>query len=343
MNDNFDFNPNEIVMTEEEKKAHRSTFSKLCLSFVAYLAIVEVLVVVAGIILKAYFPELLSDYNASIVISSVIQYAIAFPPFVMLIRKIPAHPPQKNTLSANRIWKYAAVSMFFMYVGNYISTMIMTYMELGMGNVPENSVDTLLTNTNVLLSIAIVGIIGPIIEELMFRKLFIDRLTPYGEAVAILFPSLMFGLFHGNLYQFFYAFLLGVAFSYVYIKSGKIIYSTVFHIFINLFCGVFPSVIMGMLDLDELMKLAAEGAITDEYIEANLLPLTLFGIYEVVFFALVFAGIFMFSRNLKNIKLNKGEVKLPKGEGGAIMFFNVGAVVLITYCIVTIALNTFAV
>lgn len=344
MNDNFDFNSqnNEITMSNEEKKAHTSTFSKLCLSYFLYFIIIELLAFGTGAVMQKFFPQLLQDYNISMILTAIIQYAIAFPIFVLFIKKLPTHAPQKNTLSGKKIWKYATISMFLMYVGNYISTTIIMYMEEGLGTTPDNYVEDLLGSTNIILSIVIVGIIGPIVEELMFRKLFIDRLTPYGEVVAIFFPSLVFGLIHGNLYQFFYAFLLGVAFSYIYVKSGKIIYSTLLHIFINLFCGVLPSYIMGMLDYDKLLEYVMEGTVTEEYIEANLLPLSLLGIYEMVFFVMVFAGVFMLSRNLRYLRFNKGEVRLPRGESATIMFFNVGAIALITYCVITIAINTFS-
>ena len=344
MNDNFDFNPqnDEITMSNEEKKAHTSTFSKLCLSYFIYFVVIELLAFGVGTVIKNSYPQLLQDYNISMILTSIIQYVIAFPIFVLFIKKLPAHAPQKNTLSGKRIWKYATISMFLMYVGNYISATLMMYMEEGLGTIPDNYVEDMLGNTNIILSIIIVGIIGPIIEELMFRKLLIDRLMPYGEVVAIFFPALVFGLIHGNLYQFFYAFLLGAAFSYIYVRSGKIIYSTLLHIFINLFCGVLPSYIIGMLDYDKLLEYVTEGTITEEYIEANLLPLSLLGIYEMVFFVMIFVGIFKLSRNLKYLRFNKGEVRFPKGEGATIMFFNVGAIALITYCLITIAINTFS-
>lgn len=340
MNDNFDFNPNNVEMSKDEKKRHRGVFSGVCLAFVAYLLSVEVLVVITRIILTKFAPHLLGNYNASIVISSVLQYAIAFPIFFLIIKRIPKDPPVKQSLSIGRFIKYWSVAMVLMFVGNNVSMEIMFAIENAFGSTPSNAVDEILSNTNTGLSIVFAGIIGPIVEELMCRKLTIDRLSPYGDAVAIFFPALIFGLLHGNLYQFFYAFLLGVAFSYIYLRTGKIIYSIILHIFINLFCGVFPSYILGMFDYEEFVKLAMEGGITEEMIEANLLPLTLLGIYEIVFYTLLFMGAFKLFRGIRSIYFHKGFVRLPKGEGASIMFFNVGAIILIIYCTITIALNT---
>ncbi len=349
MNENFnDFNnsennQNEILMSESEKKAHKSIFSKLCFAFLFYLVFVNGLSIVATFVINYIDPALLENYNFFMIFSSVIQYAIGFPLLVIILRKIPASAPQKSALGTKGFLKYAVVSMFFMYVGNYLSQMVMMYMESLLGFVPENSLDSMFDSTNIWIAALIVGIIGPIVEELMFRKLFIDRLTPYGELIAILFPSLMFGLFHGNLYQFFYAFFLGVAFSYIYVKTGKIIYSTILHMFINLFCGVLPSFIMSKLDLDEFLTLALEGTITEEYVMANALPLALFGIYEFIVLGMTFVGIFTLTRNLRNISIKRGEVKFPKGTALEVVLFNAGTIALIAVCILIMALNTFMV
>ena len=346
MNDNFDFQNNpqeEINMTENEKRSHKKIFSRLGLAFFVYIVLSQGLSIVAGALIGTYAPKLLGGYDFALIISSVIQYLIAFPVLYFMVRTIPASAPLGEQIGTKKFLKYGAVCMFFMYVGSYISTFLMTNIGSLLGEMPENSIDTLMDNTNIYLSMLIVGLIGPIFEELMFRKLFIDRLTPYGEAIAVIFPSLMFGLFHGNLYQFFYAFLLGIIFSYVYVKTGKIIYSIILHMFINLFCGVLPSAVFSMLDYEELLELAAAGQITEEYVAANMFPLSLFMIYTYGMLAMVGVGLFIFLRNVKNIRVNKGEVRFPKGAGAEVMFFNLGTVALITACLVLIALNTFSV
>ena len=342
MNEEFNLNE-EITMSEEERKGHKGVFSKLCLALLINLLLTNVLAVAGWWIVTEYLPQYTESYNASLLMSSVIQYVIAFPIFVIMMKKIPASAPQRKELSAKRFIKYVLISMFIMYVGNYLSTLVLTYIESIFNIVPENAISTMMTNTDIILSVAFVGIIGPIIEELMFRKLLIDRLAPYGDLIAIIVPSLMFGLFHGNLYQFFYAFFLGMAFSYIYLRSGRIIYSISIHIFINIFCGIFPSVIMSMMDIDEFLELTLAGTLTEEYILANSTPLLLLAIYELVMFGMVFAGIFMLSRNLRNLRFNKGEVRFPKGTLLETVFFNAGTIALITVCIIIMAINTFTI
>ena len=343
---NYDFNPNEAPqensLTPEELTSHKKTFSGLGFTYAIYLIICEIAVYAIYSILKAQYPTLLQDGNVVLLISSVIQYCIAFPIMAALIKKIPKSAPRKQQFTLGRFVKYGLVSMFAMFLGNYISTFIMSFIELSTGNVPENGVNEILSDTNILLSTVIVGIIGPIVEELMFRKLLIDRLYRYGEAIAVFVPALMFGLFHGNLYQFFYAFLLGVALSYIYVRSGKILYPILLHMFMNLFCGVLPSGIMSMMDIEEFLELSLEGTITNEYIAANALPIALLTIYELVYYGLIFVGIFLLTRNMRYIHFDRGEIKFPKGKTLETVFFNAGIITFITICILYIAINTFA-
>lgn len=346
MNNDFNFQNEpqyEIIMSESERKGHKKIFSKICFAFFMYLVSCEVCSFAFGYILRAFAPSLLRSADFVILLNSVIQYLIAFPVLCLFLRSIPKQEPMSNSIGMKMMWKYLVVCMMFIYIGSDISSTIMTAIQQLLGRVPENSVNVLLDNTNIYLSVLIVGLIGPIFEELTFRKLFIDRLMPYGEKVAILLPAFMFGLFHGNLYQFFYAFLNGLVFSYIYVKTGKIIYTIALHMFVNLFCGVLPTLIGSMINLDDLMQMVMAGTLSEEYILANLLPLFLFLIYSYGMLAMVIVGIVVFFKNLRKITVNKGEVIFPKGTAADTIFFNPGAILLIAVCFLLMALNTFSV
>lgn len=343
MNDNFSNEfENQIMMTEEEKKQHKRIFSKICFAFLLYLLLPSVISIFAGTVLAFLAPQLLNSQDFLLLLTALIQYVICFPVLCLALRKIPKQEPKGEKLDLFKLLKYLFVTMFFMYIGNNISNFLLTYISGLLGRVPENSIDNLFDTTGIIVSALVVGLIGPIFEELIFRKLFIDRLVPYGETVAVFFSALIFGLFHGNLYQFFYAFFIGIAFSYIYVKTGKIIYTMALHIFVNMFCGVLPSLIFSMLDYNELLQLVAQNALTEEYILANLIPMLLFIIYSYGMVGMAAIGLIVLFRNIKNVRFNKGEIRFPKSEGGNVVFFNVGSIILIAASILLIAYNTFA-
>lgn len=85
------------------------------------------------------------------------------------------------------------------------------------------------------LMILVVGIIGPICEELMFRGIVFHRLKDWVKPqAAIAISALLFGIYHGNVVQFFYATCMGVMLAIIYDKTGTLWISIVAHIAANL-------------------------------------------------------------------------------------------------------------
>ncbi len=78
-------------------------------------------------------------------------------------------------------------------------------------------------------------IAAPILEELLFRGMIYARLRDLCSAKwAIIISAAFFGIFHGNLVQFVYAFIIGLMLAYVYEKLKTIWAPIVFHVGANL-------------------------------------------------------------------------------------------------------------
>lgn len=331
---NTDNNQQNIPMTEEQLRSHKKIFSRISFSILAFLLVAELAIFAAVYILKSLAPELLSSYNFSLILSAAVQYGVALPVMILIIRKLPRRAPEKKRLGAKGLLGYLLAGVFIMYIGNYISQILMTNVESLLGSQVENSISALLSDTDLIFSLIFVGIIGPIVEELMFRKLIIDRLTEYSTAVAVLFPALLFGLFHGNLYQLFYAFAVGVVFSYIYVKTGKIIYSVILHVSVNLLCGVIPSFLMSLVDMGQITSPA--------YISEKFVPFLLIALYDLIYYAMIIAGAVILIRNARKISFSKGRVSLPRGKSAEVVLFNAGTIAVISASILIIAVNTFA-
>lgn len=63
-------------------------------------------------------------------------------------------------------------------------------------------------------------VVGPVLEELVFRGVLLRRLSPAGARVAVVLSALCFGLMHHDLYQSLSAFWCGLVFGYVYLQYG---------------------------------------------------------------------------------------------------------------------------
>jgi len=60
-----------------------------------------------------------------------------------------------------------------------------------------------------------IGLLAPIAEEILFRGLLLRLLLPYGKRFAILATAFLFGIFHGNIVQSPFAFVIGLLLGYV--------------------------------------------------------------------------------------------------------------------------------
>lgn len=78
-----------------------------------------------------------------------------------------------------------------------------------------------------------VGLGAPISEEILFRGVLLRSMEPYGKRFAIITSALLFGLFHGNLSQAPFAFLVGLVLGYVTVEHN-IGWAMVLHMFNNL-------------------------------------------------------------------------------------------------------------
>lgn len=86
----------------------------------------------------------------------------------------------------------------------------------------------------ILLQIISVAIIVPILEELLFRGIVYKRLRGYMKTeIAIVVSALFFGLFHLNVVQGLYAFIIGLLLAYVYEKYKSIWAPILFHVAAN--------------------------------------------------------------------------------------------------------------
>ena len=78
--------------------------------------------------------------------------------------------------------------------------------------------------------ILLYGFFSPIAEEMVFRGLVYNRLDrEYTKGIAIIGSSILFGVYHGNIVQALYGFLLGLMIAVLYEKYGSFLVPVVLH------------------------------------------------------------------------------------------------------------------
>ena len=203
----------------------RSAFSITHLALIAFVLVSQVLGVVIQVVAMLVLPsEQLENPEAlgilTMVINIVAMYMTAFPIFLLVAKTVPkAIPVEEKTMRAGELATLFVISQGAMLLGAIIGNIFNELVNAITGVMPENNIDTVISAIPLWLTFLVVVIIGPIIEEIMFRKIMIDRLSVVGDKAAILFSSIAFGVFHGNLYQLFYATLVGLILGYVYSRT----------------------------------------------------------------------------------------------------------------------------
>lgn len=80
-----------------------------------------------------------------------------------------------------------------------------------------------------------IGLIGPIVEEFVFREALLGSMLKYGmnKWVAISASALVFGLIHANPAQIPFATVIGFIFGVIYYKTGNIVITSILHVLNN--------------------------------------------------------------------------------------------------------------
>lgn len=322
-------------------KQARRDFSRigasLCLMVVIWYALATVL---EGALYAAVGGKGEAPNWVTYVGSGVPLYLIAMPIAVMLMGKSTVIETRKFDMKPGLFFKLLLMCLPMMWAGSVFGSMLS--MVLSNGEATDRVAD-LAMQTNIW-NVVFLVIVGPVFEEWLFRKQLIDHTRKYGEKTAILLSGLAFGLFHMNLFQFFYAFLLGLMFGYVYTRTSKLRYSTAMHMIINFNGGVLAPWVLTRVDLDQLEKVseAAENgnaAAMEQWASQNVEGLAIMLVYFVLYGAVILAGFVLLIRNFKRFEFYTAPEELPRGTRAKTVCGNVGMIMFIMATCMLTAVN----
>ena len=188
-----------------------------------------------GYVLPFYMPE--SVYYLLILVG---HYAVSLPIVFYLWRKTPPLPFCKEKAGARRMGRWYVIGCGLMWIGSIIGSTVNEFAYGVTGREAATLVDDMFSQLP--MSIIVLGacLIGPLCEELVFRGLLAGRLARYGQKPAAFISALLFGLYHANMEQFFYAFALGLLLAYAYYRTGLLRTSVVLHMLFNFTGSVLP-------------------------------------------------------------------------------------------------------
>lgn len=325
-------------MNYEILKTYKKHFSSLGLMyFLGALIIIGVQVVVSTLVI-AFAPSLLDNPNLSLLVSMLPTYAIAFPLTSLLIHQIPCVQMKKHKMKATQLLGAFAISYALMYVSNLVGQFFTNIIGIIKGSPVDDAIADLVSELNPFTSFFVMVLLAPVLEEWIFRKLLIDRAIRYGEGTAIFLSGLMFGLFHGNLNQFVYTFLVGAFWAFIYVKTGQLRYTIYLHMALNFMGSVASIFFLGAISTLDGGTSAMNGF---HFLLGMLIPLAIIIPYLIVVFGLVISGIVLLVTNRKQFRLIPAELFIPREKRFSVIFLNAGMILYVLFWIVQIILQLF--
>lgn len=280
----------------------KSVFSRVGLAAAVLGVVVNLVQMIIITIFNVVNPAFESNGWFRYLLIAVSFYLIGFPICCLILKSIPDGPKrEEENLTFGGFIKFFLISYFIMVLLNLFTMGFLWIVGNFKGSDVVNPLENVISNSSVLATIIFAGILSPIIEEVLFRGVMLNKLRTYGDKIAIITTALLFGLFHENFSQFFYAVGLGMIFAYVTLKTGTIKYSIGLHIMINMMGSVIGTQVLN-----------------------STIATMIFGIVVWVF---VIAGLILFIKDFKKTSLLPGEVTIEKGHILSETWLNVGMII----------------
>lgn len=138
-------------------------------------------------------------------------------------------------ISVTNVFLSLLAGAAFLFINGYVieviykTGLLTKYME------SFEEFSSLISSANMVLVIISVGVVAPIIEEVIFRGLIMKELKSYMPMVwVVIVQAVLFGIFHMRVIQAIYATLLGLMLGVVYLFVKSILAPIILHMFYNL-------------------------------------------------------------------------------------------------------------
>ncbi|NMM67726.1 CPBP family intramembrane metalloprotease [Bacillus clausii] len=170
-------------------------------------------------------------------LSSIITFTIGLIAILLILRKDEDRgggpPGKKATVPETIAW--SLIGIFLVFATQTVAGLIEQQL-LGIDQGSENTAQLVEVAQDFLPFILVVAILGPIIEELVFRKAIFGWIyVRTNFFVAALISSIIFAVIHFDFEHILVYAAMGFSFAFLYVKTKRIIVPIISHMAINSF------------------------------------------------------------------------------------------------------------
>lgn len=216
-----------------EKSELRKVSSALGLAIIAYLIIQSLATVVLSSfrLSSLYSTSAVFQYAFNVIFVSVLSVAVPFGIVALICKRKYTHPIVPNKpVRASRTFVWLCFGMGSCIVANIIVNYIVEFLKAAF-KINLTQGETLSPDSvfACIMEIIALAVIPAICEEFAMRCCSLQLLRKYGTGFAVLAVSIVFGLLHGNVIQFMFAFIIGLVLAYVTVKTESIVPAILIH------------------------------------------------------------------------------------------------------------------
>ena len=230
------------------KEEARGRFNRIGFAFLAMVALQQG-GGVALTVLIGRFPALAGNTVLPVLAVFLPLYLLALPAFLLIMRGQRPMPyaGEKRRIPGAMVAQSAFVGYLSMLLFNLV-VVLGLYALIGRlkGSEAVNPLAAMVAGGNPLIVLPFLVLGAPLLEEYVFRGVLLKHLGAFGAKPYILFSSLVFALFHANLAQIPYAFVIGLILASLTYYSGTIKYAVITHLIINFMGSGVPSLLLRM-------------------------------------------------------------------------------------------------
>ncbi|GIN64010.1 putative membrane peptidase YdiL [Robertmurraya siralis] len=193
-----------------------------------------------GGVLIGYSIEEMAVY--AVVIWIVFSFSVALLATLFLLRKEMKQPSLDRdtaSVSASIVWAIAGVFLALFAQG--LAANIESWLGIDMGSENTQQILSLIESFPVVVIVS--SVIGPILEEIVFRKIIFGSLYKrLNFFLSAIISSIIFALAHAEIEHLLLYSAMGFTFAFLYIKTKRIIVPIIAHVAMNTFVVLVQSV-----------------------------------------------------------------------------------------------------
>lgn len=221
-----------VKKEKSKKSAALDTF--ILKKYVTLVAFTLILSMVLSNVLGIFIP---TEPEVIYLIGYCIVFALSLGIPALFLNKFTAE--SNDNVKIKRIKREEKIKMYLLGLAGATIAQVISMVIINIFKLDNSYVDSVLTVPSTLFGIALFivqsAVFPAIFEELLFRKVMLNGAKKFGTIFAIVFTSVLFGLYHMNLPQIPFAILMGFVLAYISIKTGDVKVSMGVHFTNNFF------------------------------------------------------------------------------------------------------------